>query len=623
MTLRPGASGSTTASSAASGVRSDVLGLISGAPVTPPAVSPTVLITDSVSGSAASVPVTFTFTFSEAVTGFAIEDIVANASIPNAFVPEAPPDIVAATKSSFVAVSSTVYTVVVTPPYLTQGTLQVSVPAGAALSASSQGNLASAVALQGYNFSNIDPPAPPEEPPPPVLLVTLDLTASEAEVLAAGQVVTFTATVQNASEVSTSTTVTSTLGGTLASNATLTPTQSVSYSYQYTVTEADIAAGSLADTVTATGGATLATDTVTLLVGAALETAVSASATPVYSAGEVVVFTVSVANTGPVPVTGITVTTSLGATLASNVSLNPSQTATYTQSYTLLQADADAGSVTCVATASSARAAVSSASTTKVVEAVGQMLINVTPVAYLDRGELGTFSDGDQIKYSIIIANTGSISLTNISVSVTNAQLLDNSAIASLAPGATTTRVAYHIPYSPLSVNTYPNSYSGGSMVITTQSAEGVTASRTETVEWLGEPLTYPQLVSVQVSYEGSLAKIDTVTEEAATYVFDTNGITNLPPSPTSDNTQTEQLSVANFNYQWQQAPTADGAYVNISGAIAPRYSVPQPGPEFVRVVLTRVVDSASLTSVGLATVNYQEPPVGPEPPAPEPEPAP
>jgi large repetitive protein len=95
--------------------------------------APTVAITDTTPGTATG-PVTFTFTFSEPVTGFTVGDIATSAG---------------ASVGSFTAVSSTVYTAVVSPPS-GSGTYTVSVPASAAIDGAGNGNTASAVVSQGY-----------------------------------------------------------------------------------------------------------------------------------------------------------------------------------------------------------------------------------------------------------------------------------------------------------------------------------------------------------------------------------------------------------------------------------------------------------------------------------------
>ena len=82
--------------------------------------------------SASNAPFTATFTFSEAVTGFAVGDItLTNASV-----------------SNFTATSTTVYTALVTPT--ASGTVTVNVPANAAQDAAGNGNTAASLATTIY-----------------------------------------------------------------------------------------------------------------------------------------------------------------------------------------------------------------------------------------------------------------------------------------------------------------------------------------------------------------------------------------------------------------------------------------------------------------------------------------
>ena len=86
---------------------------------------PTVNITDNVAAATATGPVTFTFSFSEAVTGFTADDVsVTNGS-----------------KGSFSMASDALSaTLVVTPTASTSGTLTVSVATGAFADASGNDN---------------------------------------------------------------------------------------------------------------------------------------------------------------------------------------------------------------------------------------------------------------------------------------------------------------------------------------------------------------------------------------------------------------------------------------------------------------------------------------------------
>ena len=96
--------------------------------------APTVTITDNISNTASG-DINYTFTFSEAVTGFTTEDItVTNGS-----------------KGTFTPVSPTQYTLVVTPNANFEGNLTVAVPGGAAIDSAGNPSLAPEVSVQAVD----------------------------------------------------------------------------------------------------------------------------------------------------------------------------------------------------------------------------------------------------------------------------------------------------------------------------------------------------------------------------------------------------------------------------------------------------------------------------------------
>jgi len=109
------------------------------APASPPTSTvPTLVITDNVATTAniASGNVTFTFTFSEAVTGFVTGGIV----------------VTGGAKGTFTAVSGNVYTLVVTPTASTNtGTITVNVAANVATDADGNGNTIATQVTQAYD----------------------------------------------------------------------------------------------------------------------------------------------------------------------------------------------------------------------------------------------------------------------------------------------------------------------------------------------------------------------------------------------------------------------------------------------------------------------------------------
>jgi hypothetical protein len=103
---------------------------------------PTVAITDNVAGATATGDVTFTFTFSEDVgTSFDANDVT----------------VTGGTKGAFTKSSATVYTLVVSPPGDSTGTIDVSVAAGAFSDLAGNPSTAAASATQDYD--TVPPPS--------------------------------------------------------------------------------------------------------------------------------------------------------------------------------------------------------------------------------------------------------------------------------------------------------------------------------------------------------------------------------------------------------------------------------------------------------------------------------
>jgi hypothetical protein len=108
-------------------------------PTPPPATdttAPALAISDNLSGATASGDITFTFTFSEDTgTTFSADDIT----------------VTGATKGSFTRVSGTQATLVVSPPALSAGTLQISIAAAAFSDAAGNANITTLSTSHSYN----------------------------------------------------------------------------------------------------------------------------------------------------------------------------------------------------------------------------------------------------------------------------------------------------------------------------------------------------------------------------------------------------------------------------------------------------------------------------------------
>ncbi len=187
----------------------------------------------------------------------------------------------------------------------------------------------------------------------------------------------------------------------------------------YTITQADIDAGSVTNTATATDGSvTSNTDSVDGRPPPRARTSTwSRRATPTtYDAvGDVIDYTYVVTNTGNVTLDGpVTVDDDkVTVTCPAVATLDPGDHVTCTASHTITQADIDAGSVTNTATASAD--GIDSTDDIGTVNAAQgpdlELVKTATPATY--------DSVGDVITYTYVVTNTGNVTLTAPSRSTT------------------------------------------------------------------------------------------------------------------------------------------------------------------------------------------------------------
>ncbi len=197
----------------------------------------------------------------------------------------------------------------------------------------------------------------------------------------------------------------------------------------YAVTQADVDAGSVTDTATA--GATSVSDvaltspasSVTVPASdavSALSLADTTTSTGYGTAGDTISYNYLVTNTGTTTLSGITISDALvpsGAISCPTGTLAPQASVTCTGTYQVTQADVDAGSVTDTATAGAtnpAAAAEASAPSSVTVGAAdatsGLTLVDSSPTT-----SYGTA--GDTISYNYLVTNTGTTTLSGITIS--------------------------------------------------------------------------------------------------------------------------------------------------------------------------------------------------------------
>ena len=239
---------------------------------------------------------------------------------------------------------------------------------------------------------------------------------------------------------------------------TLAPQASTTCSGPYVVTQADIDAGSVVDTATASGtppsgpAVTSNPSTATVTASPAPALALLKTATPidVTAAGQIVTYHYAITNTGNTNLTGVNATdivfsgsgTPPVVTCPVTV-LAPQASTTCTGTYVVTQADIDAGSIVNTATATgtppSGPAVVSNPSTATVTDspAVGLTLLKTaTPATVTAAGQIVT--------YHYLITNTGNQTLTGVGAtdttfSGTGTPPVITCPVTTLAPRASTT----------------------------------------------------------------------------------------------------------------------------------------------------------------------------------------
>jgi uncharacterized repeat protein (TIGR01451 family) len=263
-------------------------------------------------------------------------------------------------------------------------------------------------------------------------------TASRPTVTAAGQVVTYSfhvintgnQTLTNVAINETQFSGTGTAPVVTCPATTLAPQDTTDCSGTYTVTQADIDAGSISNTATVSGtpptglvitsAPSSATVTAIALPGLALNK--SAQPTTVDSVGDVVAYTFTVTNTGNVTLSGVGIdeqlfsgTGTLSAIDCPSGALAPSDIVNCTASYAVTQADLDAGSVSNTATASgtpptgTAVSSTSSTATITVSTKPALTLVKTADATTITRA-------GQKITYRFLMTNTGNLTLADVTV---------------------------------------------------------------------------------------------------------------------------------------------------------------------------------------------------------------
>ncbi|OOG68709.1 hypothetical protein B0E43_22090, partial [Algoriphagus sp. A40] len=215
---------------------------------------------------------------------------------------------------------------------------------------------------------------------------------------------------------------------------------------EYTLTQADIDGGSFTNTATATGEdpnedpvSDDDDDEQTFGQRPSLDIEKDADQPSYDEAGDVLTYTLVVSNNGNVTLEDIVVTDPQAAITSGSpiASLAPGASATITASYTVSQADVDAGSFTNVATATTSyKEQPLTASDNATVNATQRPNIEFQKVGdYEDTNNDGVVNVGDKITYVFTVLNTGNVTLTNVTVTDSNPAVSVTGGPITLVPG--------------------------------------------------------------------------------------------------------------------------------------------------------------------------------------------
>jgi large repetitive protein len=286
--------------------------------------------------------------------------------------------------------------------------------------------------------------------------LTIDKTAGAPSGTTAGSTIAYTFLVTNTGNV--------TLTGLLINDAnldaaavcpvtTLAPGASTTCTGTHTITQAEINAGVVNNSATATGtppgGGTTTSppDTTSTPIAAAPALTIdkTAGAPSGTTAGSTIAYTFLVTNTGNVTITGIVVNDANldAAAVCPVTTLAPGASTTCTGTHTITQAEINAGVVSNSATATGTPPG---GGTTTSPPDTTSTPIAATPSLTIDKtaGAPSGTTAGSTIAYTFLVTNTGNVTLTGLLINDANLDAAAVCPVTTLAPGASTTCTGTH-----------------------------------------------------------------------------------------------------------------------------------------------------------------------------------
>ncbi len=318
-------------------------------------------------------------------------------------------------------------------------------------------------------------------------LPSLSITknATESSYTAVGNVLHYTITIRNTGTVTlTSIAVTDPLTGLNQTIATLAPAASSTISTTYSIVQNDINTGAVNNTARAvytyggTSHTVTASESVSSNQNPALTITKTATEASYASVGTVLHYTIVVRNTGNVTLTNIAVTDPLTGLNQTIATLAPAASSTISTTYSIVQNDINTGAVN-----NTARAVYTYGGTSHTVTASESVSSNQNPALTITKTatEASYASVGTVLHYTIVVRNTGNVTLTNIAVTDPLTGL--NQTIATLAPAASSTiNTTYTTTQNDINAGVVNNTaravYSFSGTSYTRTASESVTGSQ-------------------------------------------------------------------------------------------------------------------------------------------------
>jgi uncharacterized protein (UPF0332 family) len=345
-------------------------------------------------------------------------------------------------------------------------------------------------------------------------------------------------------------------------DGTLSPGESMDCTATYTITQADLDAGSVVNQATASGGGATsdqATETVAAIQTRALLLSKQAEPLTYDQVGQMIDYSYVITNTGNVTLADEFLVEDnkapVDCTQPVDGALSPGETMDCTATYTITQADLDEGSVTNVASASGGGATSNQATATVYAVQTKALLLSKTadPLIYDHVGQV--------ITYSYAITNTGNVTLAD-SFSVTD----DKATVDCTQPGdgalspeesmdCTATYTITQIDMDEGSVTNYAIAVGGG--VTSNEDSATVTAEQAYSLQLTkrGNPQDYDHVgqaidYSYVITNTGNATLLDpfTVEDNKVTVVCTQPGGGALSPGESMDCTATYTITQADLD---------------------------------------------------------------------------